>query len=234
MINIYIGFDSSNYGQELAYNVCKKSIFKYNNKVNIIPLIKKDLEEKKIFNRKNDDGSTEFTYTRFLVPYLNNYQDYAIFCDSDFLWNCNILEVLKYINKGKAISCVQHKYNECKLKYKMDGQLQEWYPRKNWSSLIVFNCSHNDCKKLNLDNINNKSAKWLHRMEWTENINEIPKTYNYLVEYYYDEENPKALHFTDGGPWYKRWYNITNKYDIILGNKWISYLDDKEKNIIKL
>ena len=233
MINIYIGFDSSNYGQELAYKVCKKSILKYNNKVNIIPLIKKDLEEKKIFNRKNNDGSTEFTYTRFLVPYLNNYKGCAIFCDSDFLWNCDILEVLKYTNEEKAISCVQHKYNECKLKFKMNGRKQEWYPRKNWSSLMVFNCEHGDCKKLNLDNINNKSAKWLHRMEWTNKIGEIPKTYNYLVEYYYDEENPKALHFTDGGPWYHRWHTITNKYDINLGNKWISYLDEKDKDYIK-
>ena len=174
-LKIYIGVDTKNKGQLLAYEICKRSIQKYSN-IEIIPLIKKELEKKKLFYRKNNDGSTEFTYTRFLVPYLNDYKDYAIFCDSDFLWNCDPKELLEYIDENKTISCVKHNYENCKTKNntKMDGLKQEYYPRKNWSSLILFNCSK--CKILNLENINNKSPKWLHRFEWIEDIKigEIP------------------------------------------------------------
>ena len=69
----YIGFDSTNYGQQLAYDVCKRSIEKFNSDIEIKKLVKQDLVEKKLFWREDNSGVTEFTYTRFLVPYLNNY-----------------------------------------------------------------------------------------------------------------------------------------------------------------
>ena len=79
MFTLYIGYDSSNYGQELAFEVCKRSVLKFNKDIKIIKL-ENNLKEKNIYRRENDmDGSTEFTYTRFLVPYLNNYKDFAIF-----------------------------------------------------------------------------------------------------------------------------------------------------------
>ena len=80
--NIYIGFDSSNYGQQLAFDVCKRSILKMcsdPSKINIIQLIKKDLIDLGLFKRTDKDGATEFTYTRFLVPHLNYFKGHAIF-----------------------------------------------------------------------------------------------------------------------------------------------------------
>ena len=89
-MHLYIGFDSRNYGQQMAYEVCKRSVRKYNKEISITPLVLKDLQEQGLFTRDVDPlASTEFTYTRFLVPYLSNYEDYAIFCDSDFLWRCD-------------------------------------------------------------------------------------------------------------------------------------------------
>ena len=84
MYNIYIGFDSSNYGQEIAWEVCKRSILKNCSdcsKINIIKLNRKEMIDSDVFTRTDNDGATEFTYTRFFVPYLNKYSGYAIFVD---------------------------------------------------------------------------------------------------------------------------------------------------------
>ena len=78
---VYIGFDSSNFGQEVAYEVCKRSIRKYNSDINIVPLKLLELRDKGFTREHDSKQSTEFTYTRFLAPYLNDYKGYAIFCD---------------------------------------------------------------------------------------------------------------------------------------------------------
>ena len=220
-ITIYIGYDSANYGQQLAHDVCKKSIQKYNPDINIVTLIKKDLEESGDFTREQTDGSTEFTYTRFLAPHLNNFEGYAIFCDSDFLWQCDPAETLQYLEEGQAAACVQPEYVDCHGKEKMDGQKQEWYPRKNWSSLIIFDCAHSSCKKLTKEAVATESPAWLHRLSWADDseIGSIPLSYNYLVDYYnLPVKEIKAFHFTDGGPWHALYQ------DVQYGDLWAEYL----------
>ena len=138
---------------------------------------------------------------------------------------CDVEELFNTYNDPKyAIYCVKHKYDKCSNKFKMDGKKQEWYPKKNWSSLMLFNCSHPSIKNLNINNINTKSPSWLHRMEWCkeEEIGEIDKKYNYLVGYYNDN-NYKALHYTDGGPWYENFKNCE------FNQEWLKYLNDEEK-----
>ena len=225
MNKVYIGFDSSNYGQQLAFDVCKRSIEKFNKDIEVIKLVKQDLIDQKLFWREDKTGATEFTYTRFLVPYLNNYDGWALFCDSDFLWTCDVNELFeKYSNSKNAVSCVKHNYTNCHGKTKMDGRPQEFYPRKNWSSLMLFNCSHPDVKKLTLEAVSTEKPAWLHRMQWAkdEEIGEIDKSYNYLVEYY-DDNKIKALHYTDGGPWHPGYENVEH------GDKWLEYLSEEEK-----
>ena len=233
MYRVYIGFDSSNYGQEIAWEVCKRSILDKCSdptKIEIVKLVKKDMIKEGIFKRTDKDGATEFTYTRFFVPYLNDYKGYAIFVDSDFLWECDVLELFEnYTKKEFAVSCVMHKYVNCNGKTKMDGQAQEWYPKKNWSSLMIYNCEHpNVVKNLTLENVNIKTAKWLHRLEWCEEyeVLEIPKDYNYLVGYYNDG-NIKAIHFTDGGPWHPGYE------DVEFGDRWKKYISDEEDQRMK-
>ncbi len=225
MNKVYIGFDSSNYGQQLAFDVCKRSIEKFNKDIEVIKLVKQDLIDQKLFWREDKTGATEFTYTRFLVPYLNNYDGWALFCDSDFLWTCDVNELFeKYSDSKNAVSCVKHNYTNCHGKTKMDGRPQEFYPRKNWSSLMLFNCSHPDVKKLTLEAVSTEKPAWLHRMQWAkdEEIGEIDKSYNYLVEYY-DDNKIKALHYTDGGPWHPGYENVEH------GDKWLEYLSEEEK-----
>ena len=237
-MKIYVGYDSTNLGQEMAFKVCKRSIEKNVRHraplACIDPIKSSELKDRGLYWREDDlKQSTEFTYSRFLTPYLSTHVeedyeepgDFALFCDSDFLWRCNIEELFLLVDPNKAVTCVQHKYMDCPSHTKMDGLVQEWYPKKNWSSLMLFNCNHEDCKKLTPEVVNTESPKYLHRMEWTseENIGSFPVEYNYLVGYYNYTDNPKALHFTDGGPWHKDYQ------DVEYGDEWLSYLTDEEK-----
>ena len=180
-MKVYVGYDSSNYGQEVAYRVCKRSIENHNSSAEVYPIKIKELRDAGIFTRPHDDKqSTEFTYTRFLAPFLSGYSGKVLFCDSDFLWKSDVEDTLSYIRDEQSIACVHHEYTECHNKTKMDGIKQEWYPRKNWSSLMLFNAEHQDCKKLTKEVVSTESPRYLHRMEWTtdENIGSIPIEYN--------------------------------------------------------
>ena len=224
-MKVYVGYDSSNYGQEVAYRVCKRSIQNHNPNAEVFPIKLRDLRAANIFTRPHDEKqTTEFTYTRFLTPFLSRYAEKVLFCDSDFLWRCDVESTLQFIEDDQSVSCVQHKYTDCPSKTKMDGLKQEWYPRKNWSSLMLFNASHDDCKKLTKKAVSTETPRYLHRMEWTTDdmIGSIPLSYNHLVGYYEDPD-PKALHFTDGGPWHK------DTVEVDFGDEWLSYLSCEEK-----
>ena len=211
-INVYIGYDSrQDYPPNFddiknpCYEVCKQSILNYNSVVNIQPIKLDELIDRGVYYREVDPlASTEFTYSRFLVPYLNDYKGIAIFCDSDFLWQCDVNEVLEYYDERYAVMCVQHDYTP-KADTKMDGVVQTTYPRKNWSSLMVFNCEHKGTKNLSVEKVNEKSPKYLHRIEWADGVGSIPIIYNYLEGDYEHIQNPKVIHFTNGGPWHETW-----------------------------
>lgn len=230
-LQVYIGFDTRNYGQTLAYEGCKRSILanlnkeKYN--VEIHQLNLKELTEKKLMYRDFDPlASTEFTYTRFLAPYLNGFKGRALFCDSDFIWNCCVSEAFDYLKEGQAVACVQHDYTP-HANVKMDGRTQTVYPRKNWSSMLVFNCEHPSTQKLTIDAVNTQSPAWLHRLLWAndDEIGDIPYQYNYLVGYY-NSDDPKVVHYTDGGPWHPGYE------DVQYGELWRQYMtEDEIKNL---
>ena len=217
-LDIYIGYDtaqdiSSNYPNIVnpPYQVTKRSIIDnhQNTDVNIsIHAIKMNdqVQAGRYWRSPDAKASSEFTYTRFLVPHLNKYKGIAIFCDSDFLWNCDITDMLQYYDPRFSVMCVKHDYIP-KHTNKMDGKSQYIYPRKNWTSMMIFNCDHNDCSNLTLQNVNTMPPRWLHRMEWTNdnNIGSVPKEYNWLEGEYEVINNPKAIHFTNGGPWHKTW-----------------------------
>ena len=228
-INVYVGFDTRNYGQQMAYEGCKRSILaNTQHEVTVHQLNLKKFQKDGIYSRQEDPlAATEFTYTRFLVPYLNNYQGKAIFCDSDFIWNCDVAEVLDYLKEGQAVACVQHDYTPHSM-IKMDGLQNPPYPRKNWSSLMVFNCEHPSTKKLTLDAVNSQSPAWLHRMTWAsdDEIGSVPVTYNHLVGYY-DEENPKVVHYTDGGPWHPGYEKVK------FGELWRYFMSQYEQDKVQ-
>ena len=130
-----------------------------------------------------------------------------------------------YVSSDIAVACVQHDYTSCPSSTKMDGLAQEWYPRKNWSSLMVFNCGHPSAAKLTAATVETGQPSWLHRIRWADDaqIGAVPHRFNYLVGYYEDVERPVAYHFTDGGPWHLQ------SRDVQFGDRWLRYLTAEEK-----
>ena len=125
--------------------------------------------------------------------------------------------------KFKLVEMLINRLNDGKTK--MDGRPQQWYPRKNWSSMMLFNCSHPSTKNLTLENVNTQTPQYLHRMQWCkdEEVLEVPKCYNYLVGYYHDNDI-KVLHYTDGGPWHPG-YELSEHSD-----KWMKFISEDERN----
>jgi lipopolysaccharide biosynthesis glycosyltransferase len=209
MINIYVGYDSR---EKISSDVCKYSLIKNSTlKLNIEFLKKFELEKKNILYRQNDKlSSTEFTFSRFLVPYLNDYKGWALFCDCDFLWLEDIKNLFDLVDDKYAVMCVQHDYKPSSIT-KMDGRRQLLYPKKNWSSMVLWNCSHPENKNVTVEMVNTQTGKFLHRFGWLDDslIGSIDYSWNWLVGWYKKDKTkkPKALHYTEGGPWFDDYKN---------------------------
>lgn len=200
---VWVGWDSR---ETEAYDVCKYSIKKHCPEAIVEPIIQSDLRRRGVYTRDVDfKASTEFTITRFLTPYLMNYQDWAIFCDCDFLFNCNVKEIFELADPKYAVQVVKHNHQPFWEKIKMDQQRQTNYERKNWSSMMLWNCGHEKNKDLTKEVVNSVSPRFLHRFYHLrdEDIGELPLTYNFLSMYYHalpDNQVPKVIHYTSGTP----------------------------------
>jgi hypothetical protein len=142
---------------------------------------------------------------------LAGFSGWALFCDCDFLWLGDVAGLADCTRAGKAIYCVQHDYRP-KETVKMDGAVQTTYPRKNWSSLMLFNCDRPSVRGLTPEVVNRESGAYLHRMQWVadEDIGELPVEWNWLEGWNEKPAQglPKAVHFTRGGPWFQQWQNV--------------------------
>jgi len=206
-IQIFIGFD---HRERAATNVLIDSL--YNNSrvpISITPLVTSQLRKQKLYWRDRDENqSTDFSFTRFLVPYIMNYQGWAVFMDCDILCRTDISELANFYDDQFSLLCVKHNHIPIE-KVKFQGEKQTSYPKKNWSSFMIFNCSK--CKSLSLEYVNNASGLDLHRFHWLDGdhlIGSIDQNWNYLVgvnndEKNIDKEKIKMLHWTLGGPWFK-------------------------------
>jgi len=217
----YIGYDSK---EDIAYRVCKQSLIKNSSiEINVLSLKLYELISKGYYKRSIDPlASTEFTYSRFLVPALSKYSGWAVFCDCDFLFLADVANLFKDLKNDKAVYCVQHDYTPTE-KHKMDGQQQTIYPRKNWSSFIVFNCAHPSNKKLDVDLVNSESGSFLHQFKWLQDheIGSLDERWNWLEGWTSNHNNntPYAVHYTRGGPWFNEWQ------DVEFANEWIEERD---------
>lgn len=204
MLKIFVGWDSR---EDIAYQVCKYSILKRASiDVEIIPLKQGELRSLGLYKRSTDErASTEFTFTRFFIPYLMGYTGQAVFCDCDFLWQCDAREILDLFNPHYAVQVVKHDYTP-KETIKMDNKIQYQYPRKNWSSMILWNCEHPANMKLVPEFLNQAAGSTLHQFKWLENlqIGGLEYQYNYLVNWYHTND-PKIIHYTEGGPWFENY-----------------------------
>jgi len=209
-MRVFIGYDRR---EDIAYRVAKASLLKHSSiPLEITPVVQNDLRYRGIYQREPDPlSSTEFSFTRFLTPYLAGYTGWALFCDCDFLFRGDIASVTDYMDGAKAVMCVPHEYTPPET-VKMDGKAQHQYPRKNWSSFMLFNCEHPQVKTLTPEVVNTQTGMYLHRFQWLADdlIGELPIAFNYLEGWHTKDDcpNPIAVHFTRGGPWFKDWVDV--------------------------
>jgi len=218
-LKVFIGWDSR---ETDAYNVCVKSLKEHaSQELEIVPIVREALIEIGEYYRPQPEaGSVEFTYTRFLTPYLADYNGWALFIDCDFLFTKDVAELFAMADDEYALMCVKHDYVP-RNAVKMDGQKQVSYPRKNWSSCILWNCGHSSNKALTKDIVSEESGAFLHRFQFLkdEEIGELPLEWNWLEgEYDKPETPPAVIHFTNGGPWFENWQ------DVDYAELWRSYL----------
>ena len=207
-MKVFVGYDPR---EDIAYQVCKHSILSKQPEADVRPLVQKELRDAGWYTRPVDKlASTEFTFTRFLVPELMNFKGWAVFMDCDMILTTDIKELFDQADDKYAVMCVQHDYTP-KEGMKMDGQKQTIYPRKNWSSVVLFNCAHPSNTRLTQDMVNDieLNGAYFHRFSWLkdEEIGELDHTWNYLVGVYDDIETPKLIHYTEGGPWFENYRN---------------------------
>lgn len=207
---VFIGWDKR---EPIAYDVAKFSLERHASiPVEVTPIKIDELRERKLYWRTQDPlATTDFTYSRFLTPALAGYKGWALFCDCDFLFLGDIKGLVEYTKTPKAVYCVQHDYTP-KDTVKMDGKPQSAYPRKNWSSLMLFNCDHPSVKTLTPEVVNTQTGAYLHRMQWVkdEDIGSLPVTWNWLEGWNEKpaQGTPNVVHFTRGGPWFSEWQNV--------------------------
>ena len=207
-MKVFVGYDPR---EDIAYQVCKHSILTKQPEADVRPLVQKELRDAGWYKRPVDKlASTEFTFTRFLVPELANFKGWAVFMDCDMILTTDIKQLFDQADDRYAVMCVQHDYTP-KEGTKMDGQKQTVYPRKNWSSVVLFNCAHPSNARLTQDMVNDTelNGAYFHRFSWLkdEEIGELDHTWNYLVGVYDDIETPKLIHYTEGGPWFENYRN---------------------------
>lgn len=198
----------------IASDVCAYSLRKHSSTPLDIRFLK--LRELGLDRVHDPLASTEFTYSRFLVPYLSRYQGLALFMDNDMLAFSDVNEILSLDMGPYALRVVKHDYSP-KSTVKMDGRTQTAYPRKNWSSLMLM-----DCAKLlpwTKEAVETRSGRWLHRFEPIpdEQIGDLPPQWNVLDEILPDT---RLVHYTEGGPWFPE------KKDHPHGFPWFHYRDE--------
>jgi len=145
--------------------------------------------------------STGHAISRFLVPALRKYQGWALFTDGDVLFRRDVAELFALADDSKAVQVVQHNYAPRNLA-KMEGHAQTQYLRKNWSSVMLFNCEHPSNLALTVELVNTVPGRDLHRFCWLDDsqIGALPAEWNWLVGHSEASIDPAIVHFTEGVP----------------------------------
>lgn len=210
MIPVFIGYDPR---EAIAFHTCVNSIIRHASQpVQIIPVA---LNLFKDYTETHNDGSNQFIYSRFLVPYLMHWQGWAIFIDGDMIVRDDITKLWDLKELDKDVLVVKHNY-KTKMKEKYLGSKNEDYPRKNWSSVILWNCSSFPNRKLTPEFIQQSTGSFLHRFSWLDDsrIGELPKEWNWLPDEYGPNPDAKLLHYTLGTP---SFYQFA---DTPMGDEW--------------
>jgi hypothetical protein len=208
LLRIFIGYDPV---ESVAWHTHAHSILERSSKpVALVPVNLANLC--RVYTRARDPKqSNEFSFTRFLVPYLSGFDGLAVFFDCDQLIRTDVAELFSIAeaDPAKAVHVVKHDYVP-KDEIKYLDTVQYRYPRKNWSSVVLWNCSHPAHRRLTPEYVNTASAMELHRFLWLDDadIGELDVRWNWLVgEYARPPQDVKLVHWTVGGPYFNEYGN---------------------------
>ena len=199
VVRVCIGYDRR---IPVAFSTLAHSITEHSSApVAVLPLNLRNLKQH--FWRDTDPNqSTEFSFSRFLTPFLSGFEGWSLFMDNDVVVRDDIAKLWALRDDRYAAMCVKHDHNPTE-ETKFLGEKQTRYEKKNWSSVILFNNAR--CTALTPDYVNSATGLQLHQFKWLEGdhlIGELPAGWNYLAGYTRGVEAPHAIHYTDGGPFY--------------------------------
>lgn len=199
MLNIYIGYDQN---EIVAYHaLCQSILETASQPVRMTPINLRNLTQ--VFTRdRNNLQSTEFSMSRFLTPWLSDYEGWSLFMDCDMLVRADLAELFALADPAYAVMVCKHLY-EPSGDVKFLGNVQTRYAKKNWSSVMLFN--NDRCRALTPDYVNTATGLELHQFKWLEDdslIGGLPLEWNWLVGEYPYEDKAKIAHYTLGGPYF--------------------------------
>ena len=202
MIKVFIGYDSR---EAAAYSVLSHSIHaRASVPVAVVPVMLSEL--KGVLTRERHPlQSTDFSFSRFLTPFLSDYQGWSIFMDCDMLVLDDIEKLYALRDERYAVMVVKHDHVPKETRKFLD-QPQTAYQKKNWSSVMLFNNAQ--CRALTPDYVNTASGLELHQFKWLANdelIGEIPARWNHLVGYNAPNRDVSLVHYTLGGPYFQEY-----------------------------
>lgn len=203
VLKVFIGYDPV---ESVAWHTHAHSILESASRpVALVPVNIRNLRQ--IHTRERDPKqSNEFSFTRFLVPYLAGFEGHAVFLDCDQLIRTDVADLFAIGEAApdKAVHVVQHDY-EPKDTIKYLDTVQYRYPRKNWSSVVLWNCGHPANRVLTPEFVNTAAAMTLHRFQWLDDdlLGSLDVRWNWLVGEYADPPaDVKLVHWTTGGPYF--------------------------------
>ena len=204
-IPVFVGYDPR---EAIAYHVCANSIIRNASApVAIIPVALNLFTD---YEETHGDNSNHFVYTRFLVPYLMDFKGRAIFIDGDMVVRGDIIELYESLQTAHDVAVVKHDY-KTRMPVKYMGAPNEDYPRKNWSSVIVWDCQSYPNRRLTPDFVQKQPGSFLHRFAWIDDdrIQALPTEWNWLPDELGENTQAKLLHYTLGTPCFREFADTT-------------------------
>lgn len=210
MIKVFIGYDAA---EAVAFSALSHSIHSLASEpVSITPIMLSQLQKFHTRDR-HQLASTEFSFSRFLTPYLCDYEGSAIFMDCDMLLRADIAQLWALRDDQYAVQVVKHEHKPTNERKFLNNQ-QTRYDKKNWSSMMIFNCAK--CQTLTPEYVNSASGLELHQFKWLnddEQIGALPQEWNHLVGYNAYDANAKNVHYTEGGPYFDEYVDCEYNQD---------------------
>ena len=198
MIRVFIGYDDS---EPAAYHTCVDSLIQHSSEpLQITPLALNNMAP--FYRETHTDGSNAFIYSRFLVPYMCGFNGFALYLDGDMVVTTDIGQLWDARNHYCAAQVVKHDDYKTKAQTKYLGNKNEDYPRKNWSSVILWNAGHYAHRRLTPETIARMTGAELHRFTWIpeDRLGSLNPKWNHLISEHESDDDAYLYHYTLGLP----------------------------------